>query len=147
MMGKPTEDENNTKLKIVNWVIDRQLKRSNPAKNECTEKIVLERANKIVNRLGFKNISRSTLLQSKTPEWIATNKRIQDQRENYGKIKKVADRELKERIKELEELCNSQNTKLMEYLTRIEKLEMEKIEHEELIGDLIDQARALKEQT
>lgn len=142
-MGKPTEHENNIKLKTINWAISKQLEKSTPINNECTEKKVLSRANKIVSRLGFKNISRSTLLQSKNPEWITVNKRIVKHKELYKKVKKAADKGLKNRIAELEELCRNQNTKLAEYLTKNQKLEKEKDVHEQAISDLVDQIRDL----
>lgn len=146
MMGKPTADESILKLKVVNWTITKQQKKSTPTKNECTEKKVLERANKIINRLHFKSISRSTLLQSRNTEWKAANKRIQDHRDLYGTVKKVADKKLTKRVKELEELCKEQNTKLSSYLMKIEKLQEQIIAYENTIDDMVDEAWGTKDQ-
>lgn len=143
-MGKPTKDEGETKLAAAKEAIDMLKKESTPLKNMCTYTRVRNKSNKLIAKHDLKPISRSTIEQPKTPEWQKIYSLITEQIRSHGKVKKAADKGFKERIKELEELCNNQNTKLMEYLMTIEKLKMENSEKEQTISDLVDQLRAPK---
>ena len=140
-MGKPTKNEGEIKLTTVKEVINILIKESTPLSNKCTYTGVRNKANKLISKHNFKSISRSTIEQPKTPEWQEIYDLITEQIQSHSKVKKVADKGTKKRIKELEELCENQNTKLMEYLTKIEKLEKTKIELEERNSELVDQIR------
>jgi len=143
-MGKPTKDEGETKLAAAREAISTLTKESTPLKNKCTYTEVRNKTNKLIANHDFKPISRSTIEQPKTPEWQEIYNLITEQIKSHGKIKKAADKGTKERIKELEELCSNQNTKLIEYLMTNEKLEMENLEKEQAISDLVDQLRDFK---